>query len=609
MTPGHIDGYGVASPDFGEYESLATRSASLGLWLRVPDLTGKHVLYETGSDAQGASLLLDGDQLVFRVRDSSILTRVALMEARTTLSLHDVGDFLHVVATIRTESRQADQLAALRQRSVARHRAVSGRPAPPLVQPGWQRTWWRRGHARRQRRRSRRFRRLPRLNRPSPSLRQRTDTGRSAARVPLDRGRRSTLRWESGQSVAYVDFVGAQPASGVEHFVLANLGDGVTGWDASPVPVPPAGLYGIVELDGLWRLTGRDHSALSVMVRDMAPQVTLRGPERIDEGSLFHLTIGAPRNAGADRVTQYQIDWGDASGTESVVIPPTLQSIADVSLSHRYRDNGQYSVSVRIDNEEGSFVNPQVLLATVENVAPKLTVHGAPVADEGMPYSLTLGPVVDPGTDTASVWVDWGDASPVTSYLTPGIITHRFPKGPADHRVRVVIRDEDGVYGAAEQIVHVLDVPARVEVFTPTSVDEGMPFELQLGTVADPGGDPVPTIVGYVISWGDGSWQRLASPINLSHIYTDDDASRAVRVHLITATETITVAGQATVRVHNVPPQLRTVSITPLDEHDEVILTGQLSDPGVDDRLTLTIDWGEGRPQEVKLRQARNRSH
>jgi len=48
---------------------------------------------------------------------------------------------------------------------------------------------------------------------------------------------------------------------------------------------------------------------------------------------------------------------------------------------------------------------------TVVNVAPTLVLAGAATVDEGAAYTLTLGAVTDPGTDTVVEWiVDWATA-------------------------------------------------------------------------------------------------------------------------------------------------------------------------------------------------------
>ena len=51
-------------------------------------------------------------------------------------------------------------------------------------------------------------------------------------------------------------------------------------------------------------------------------------------------------------------------------------------------------------------------IGAVDNVAPTIAISGAANVDEGSAYSLTLGAVTDPGTDTVSSYiVHWGDGN------------------------------------------------------------------------------------------------------------------------------------------------------------------------------------------------------
>ena len=66
--------------------------------------------------------------------------------------------------------------------------------------------------------------------------------------------------------------------------------------------------------------------------------------------------------------------------------------------------------------------------------------------DEGSVYSLTLGAVTDPGTDTVTSYVvHWGDGNSST-YSSNGVKTHTYADGPNDWPVTVDLVDEDGTF-------------------------------------------------------------------------------------------------------------------------------------------------------------------
>src|SRR5204862_2609825 len=65
---------------------------------------------------------------------------------------------------------------------------------------------------------------------------------------------------------------------------------------------------------------------------------------------------------------------------------------------------------------------------------------------EGSAYSLTLGAVTDPGTDTvADYLVHWGDGQSDT-YHSTGVKTHTYADGPSNHPITVDLTDEDGSF-------------------------------------------------------------------------------------------------------------------------------------------------------------------
>src|SRR6185312_12473092 len=82
----------------------------------------------------------------------------------------------------------------------------------------------------------------------------------------------------------------------------------------------------------------------------------------------------------------------------------------------------------------------------VNNVAPSIAISGNTSVNEGSPYSLNLGAVSDPGTDTVSSYtVHWGDGSSDT-YSSNGPKAHTYADGPNDYPITVDLVDEDGTY-------------------------------------------------------------------------------------------------------------------------------------------------------------------
>ena len=98
------------------------------------------------------------------------------------------------------------------------------------------------------------------------------------------------------------------------------------------------------------------------------------------------------------------------------------------------------------DGEPSNNTGTDSRTVTVSNVAPSIAISGNANVNEGSAYSLTLGAVTDPGTDTVSSYVvHWGDGNSDT-YSTNGAKTHTYADGPASRAITVDLVDEDGTF-------------------------------------------------------------------------------------------------------------------------------------------------------------------
>src|SRR5207237_4557450 len=128
-----------------------------------------------------------------------------------------------------------------------------------------------------------------------------------------------------------------------------------------------------------------------------------------------------------------------------------------------------------------------------DNVAPSIAISGNASVNEGSAYSLTLGAVSDPGTDTVTSYlVHWGDGSS-DSYGSNGAKSHTYADGPNDYAITVDLVDEDGTFldRANAFSVHVNNVAPSIAISGNASVNEGFAYSLTLGAVTDPGTDAV----------------------------------------------------------------------------------------------------------------------
>ena len=219
---------------------------------------------------------------------------------------------------------------------------------------------------------------------------------------------------------------------------------------------------------------------------------------------------------------------------------------------------------------------------TVYDVAPTVALTGGPSVAEGGSYTLTIGPVADPGSDVARAYtVNWGDGSSDT-YTTVGAQTHTYADD-GTYPITVDVTNEDGTFSNAGNAVTaaVTNVIPAVALTGGPGVAEGSAYTLTLGAVADPGAD---TVSLYRVNWGDGSSNTYTAGGAQTHTYADQ-GSYAVTVDLTDEDNTSPNRGNAvTATVSNVAP---TAAITggPASgaEGTAATVTGAFTDPGTGD--------------------------
>ena len=418
-----------------------------------------------------------------------------------------------------------------------------------------------------------------------------------------------------------LDLLGADSTDegGTYTLALANLvdpgQDSITGisidWGDGSAPEQVVGVGNAVHVfadDGRFTvavtLTDEDGSYVftrDVSVSNLAPIVSVTGNADIDEGNTFNLAISGSDPAGAADPLSFTIDWGDGSPIETV-----SQAVIDAlgSLGHVYADDEDgpvnatpRTITVIADDGDGGTTSASHVV-NVHNVAPEIDLLGPAGIELAQDYTLTLGRIVDPGTDTVTILrVDWGDGN-VEEFTAAGDVTHQYA-AEGRFAVSVALIDEDGTH---------LDAgTTAVEVTPPTpvlSVDAGADASIAEGelftrTIAFADGeDNGEAGWTFQIDYGDGTVDTgttLVRSLDLAHTYADGDASRQVRITLSDGPDE-TASDSFNVAVTNLAPALSIATDAGrVDEGGTILLTVTGSDPaGAADPLTYTIDWGDG---------------
>ncbi|HRM67977.1 MAG TPA: PKD domain-containing protein, partial [Thauera phenylacetica] len=362
----------------------------------------------------------------------------------------------------------------------------------------------------------------------------------------------------------------------------------------------------------------------TVTVNNVAPAVALTGADQTGEGASYELNLLGSDPAGSADTLSYSIDWGDGSPVQ--VLSAAQLAALGGNVDHVFADDEDglanatdRTITVTVSDEDGgSSITTKTV--TVNNVAPVAAVSGAATVAEAASYTLSVGAVVDPGTDSVSGYsIDWGDGSvdsftPAEWAVAAGSFSHVYGDGglggtPLQITVRAT--DEDGEHVLGTQAVTVENAAPTAVLGGADATDEGASYVLGLAG-SDPAGSA--DTLSYSIDWGDGSPAQVLSALqlamlggNVAHVFADDEDGP---VNASDRTITVTVSDEdggsstttKTVTVNNVAPTIDATGATTATAG--LAYTLDLSnyfDPGADTLLAdgIEVDWGDGAVTQV----------
>ena len=259
---------------------------------------------------------------------------------------------------------------------------------------------------------------------------------------------------------------------------------------------------------------GSDTDALTVVVSNVAPTVTLTGPLAANEGQTKTYSYSFT-DPGADTWTH-----GAACGGGTLSLDVFTPATKDGSFKCTFPDNGAYAVSITITDDDAG-EDTDSIDVTVANVAPT-ALAGADQSANWLPGGVTrsLAPATfsDPGTDTHTCSLTWGDATPAETGVvsetvgspTNGTCADSHTYGlPGIYTATVTVCDSDIPSDCGSDMLTItiglnfygflqpLNDPA-VSTNTPSSWKRGsnIPLKFQL---RDANGAPIPDMLAAAI--------------------------------------------------------------------------------------------------------------
>jgi len=367
-------------------------------------------------------------------------------------------------------------------------------------------------------------------------------------------------------------------------------------------------------------------------VDNLPPAISPFGPLSMAEGSPLSITAVATDPGSDDLTFTWTFEYGptvqhvhynDGAGPDPYPSPwGTYPFSADDSAARTYGDNGVFSISLKVEDDDGGVTTYETSV-TVINILPSgtLTITSS---EQHEGYSIEFSThVTDQGSDDVFLTWKWGDGTSdeYSTYYNNGASPDPYPSPDVNPRditdakshtygdngaftVTVLVRDDDsGTSGTTLTITATPDnLPPSVNVSGGMNIDEGQSVILN-ATATDPGSDDLT----FSWSWGEGSSE--------SHIYFNDGAGpdppqSPWGVWPFTATDiathsygdngvfdvTLTVMdddGGSTswsgyVVVINLPPVIQPFGPFNFDEGSPFSISANATDPGSDD---LTFAW------------------
>jgi PKD repeat protein len=255
-----------------------------------------------------------------------------------------------------------------------------------------------------------------------------------------------------GDTVSFIgDFT--DPGIGDTHTIEWNFGDGTPGSTGTLEPThvyADNGTYTVT-------LTVTDDDAastsdtLNVTVENLAPIVDAGEDQTANEGDIVSFA-GSFTDPGTADTHLIEWDFGDTTPISSGTLTPT----------HTYADNGTYTVNLTITDDDGASTL-DTLIVTINNVVP--------VLDECVDQTVQWGDTMtfsrsftDPGDDSWTAEIDWGDDSQEEGILSSKIITatHIYLI-PGEYICTLTVQDDDGGVGSGNMYVTVTTRATELE--------------------------------------------------------------------------------------------------------------------------------------------------
>ncbi len=436
----------------------------------------------------------------------------------------------------------------------------------------------------------------------------------------------------TGQTVAtFTDAAGLEPVG--EYTATIDWGDG-TPVTAGTVTLSGGvatvkGNHGYVDngsyavkvqiADGGGSFGDDNASPATATVTNVAPTAALSNvPTTSPEGTAITVTGTSFDPGTADTLTySYSVTRNGVAYSASNV-GPTLNRSSTYTFTPS--TNGSYVVSLFVTDKDGSVSSTTTSSINVTDVAPTVALSGSktdagnptPNDAEGSTFTLTVGPVVDPGTaggeTVQNYFINWGDGTAAQSVTAAQLqasgrtVTHVYTDGTvpagttaANLTITVDIQDTNGFEPSAGSLGIVVYNVNPTAVFSGSaSVSEGTSGTVLFLNQTDP--SSVDTSAGFRYSYDFNN-------DNVFEVTNSSSPSASVPASFLSTPGTTTVHARImdkdggftdytrAITVTNVNPTVNALSNVTTSAGTAFSQTGGFTDPGNDNPYTVYVNY------------------
>ena len=354
------------------------------------------------------------------------------------------------------------------------------------------------------------------------------------------------------------------------------------------------GVYAVsllVSLTGSNQSTALYQDSTQITVSNVAPQaVSIQGlPLDPIEGQQIVLSASFFELASGDQIAYSWTILRDG-------LPLAGVALDQATLTFTPNDQANYVVGLTVRDDDGGVGIASDIEFQVSNVAPQVSISGAPTQPtEGAAISLT-GEVTDPDilyTDRSSQfsyqWTAIRNGLPYSLANSNTVELEFVPEDEGTYVLSFVATDNNGATSSPASVV--LEVgnvsPVATIVGAPASLQEGQPL-LLTSSVSDAGIYDSVATYQWTVTRGGQQYLTASGP-SLGFVPGDNGV---YSISLVTTDNSgsVSSADQASIAVSNVLPTIQRLDnwVGQIDERTSLPLLAVANDPGSEDVLTYT---------------------